>query len=49
VSPATLEDLLRHVAELVAQLVPAADGAGLTLVENDRPDTVVAIAELSCW
>lgn len=40
-----LEDMLRHVAEFAAQAIPAADGAGLTLVEDDRPDTVVATAE----
>ena len=40
-----LEDMLRHVAEFAAQAIPAADGAGLTLEEDDRPDTVVATAE----
>jgi len=40
-----LEDMLRHVAEFAAQAIPAADGAGLTLREDDRPDTVVATAE----
>lgn len=40
-----LEDMLRHVAEFAVRAIPAADGAGLTLVENDRPDTVVATAE----
>ena len=40
-----LEDMLRHVAEFAAQAIPAADGAGLTLMEDDRPDTVVATAE----
>jgi hypothetical protein len=40
-----LEDMLRHVGEFAAQAIRAADGAGLTLVEDDRPDTVVATAE----
>src|SRR5690348_8983933 len=37
--------MLRHVGEFAAQAIPAADGAGLTLREDDRPDTVVATAE----
>ena len=37
-----LEDLLTRVAEYAVQAIPGADGAGLTLLENDRPNTIVA-------
>jgi transcriptional regulator with GAF, ATPase, and Fis domain len=40
-----LEDLLRHVAEFAVHAIPGADGAGLTLLESDRADTMVASAE----
>lgn len=40
-----LEDLLRRVAGYAVQAIPGADGAGLTLLENDRQDTIVATAE----
>src|ERR1700722_4469271 len=40
-----LEDLLRHVAAFAVSAIPGADGAGLTLLERDRPDTIVASAE----
>ena len=40
-----LEDLLQHVAEFAVQAIPAADGAGLTLMEADRPDVMVASAD----
>jgi transcriptional regulator with GAF, ATPase, and Fis domain len=37
-----LEELLGHVAELAVHAIPGADGAGLTLLEADRVDTMVA-------
>jgi hypothetical protein len=40
-----LEDLLQHVAEFAVQAIPGADGAGLTLLEADRVDTMVASAD----
>jgi transcriptional regulator with GAF, ATPase, and Fis domain len=40
-----LEDLLRHVAEYAVEAIPGADGAGLTLLETDRVDTMVASAD----
>jgi transcriptional regulator with GAF, ATPase, and Fis domain len=40
-----LEDLLRHVAEYAVQAIPGADAAGLTLLEADRVDTMVASAD----
>jgi GAF domain-containing protein len=40
--PDGLEDLLRHVAAFAVRAIPGADGAGLTLLENDRPDVIVA-------
>jgi transcriptional regulator with GAF, ATPase, and Fis domain len=40
-----LEDLLKHVAEFAVRAIPGADGAGLTLLEKDRADTMVATAE----
>jgi GAF domain-containing protein len=43
--PGGLEDLLRHVAAFAVRAIPGADGAGLTLLENDRPDTIVASAD----
>jgi GAF domain-containing protein len=39
-----LEGLLTQVAEYAVQAIPGADGAGLTLIERDRPDTIVATA-----
>jgi GAF domain-containing protein len=39
-----LEDLLTRVATYAVQAIPGADGAGLTLLEEDRSDTVVATA-----
>lgn len=39
-----LEDLLTRVAGFAVQAIPGADGAGLTLLENDRPNTIVATA-----
>jgi GAF domain-containing protein len=43
--PDGLEELLRHVAAFAVRAIPGADGAGLTLLENDRPDTIVASGE----
>jgi len=39
-----LEDLLVQVATLAVQAIPRADGAGLTMIENERSDIVVASA-----
>jgi GAF domain-containing protein len=39
-----LEDLLTRVATYAVQAIPGADGAGLTLLEQDRADTIVATA-----
>jgi GAF domain-containing protein len=39
-----LEDLLTRVAKYAVQAIPGADGAGLTLLEEDRSDTIVATA-----
>lgn len=39
-----LEDLLTRVATYAVQAIPGADGAGLTLLEDDRVDTIVATA-----
>lgn len=36
-----LEQTLRRVAQLAVDAVPGADGAGLTLLENDRAQTIV--------
>jgi GAF domain-containing protein len=40
----TLEALLTRVATYAVQAIPGADGAGLTLLERDRADTIVATA-----
>jgi GAF domain-containing protein len=40
----SLEDLLTEVATLAVQAIPGADGAGLTLIEADRADTIVKSA-----
>lgn len=37
-----LESALTRIAEYAVRAVPGADGAGLTLLEHDRPDTIVA-------
>jgi len=39
-----LEDTLTQVAGFAVQAIPGADGAGLTLLEDDRADTIVASA-----
>ena len=43
----TLEELLTGVARLAVQAIPGADGAGLTLLEGGRTDTIVATAEFA--
>jgi GAF domain-containing protein len=40
----SLEDLLTRVATYAVQAIPGADGAGLTLLEEGRADTLVATA-----
>ena len=40
-----LTDLLTQVARFAVQAVPAADGAGLTLLEQDRSDIIVKSAD----
>jgi len=40
-----LEATLVRVAQFAVQAIPGADGAGLTLLETDRPQTVVATAD----
>jgi hypothetical protein len=37
-----LEDLLTREATYAVGAIPGADGAGLTLLEEDRADTIVA-------
>ena len=39
-----LSDALTRVAEFAVQAIPGADGAGLTLLEKNRHDTIVASA-----
>jgi hypothetical protein len=39
-----LEDLLTRVATYAVKAIPGADGAGLTMLEADRSDTIVATA-----
>ncbi len=39
-----LEDLLTRVANYAVQAIPGAGGAGLTMLEDDRADTIVATA-----
>jgi hypothetical protein len=40
-----LEDLLTRVATYAVRAILGADGAGLTLLEDDRANTIVATAE----
>lgn len=40
----SLEELLTRVANYAVQAIPGAGGAGLTLLEADRADTIVATA-----
>ena len=39
-----LEELLTRVARYAVQAIPGADGAGLTLIEQHRADTIVTTA-----
>ena len=39
-----LDELLVSVATFAVRAIPGADGAGLTLLEDDRPDTIVMTA-----
>jgi len=41
-----LEEALTAVATFAVHAVPGADGAGLTLIETDRPNTVVTTTDL---
>jgi transcriptional regulator with GAF, ATPase, and Fis domain len=41
----SLTDMLTQVAQLAVQAIPGADGAGLTLMEDNRSDTIVATAD----
>ncbi len=41
----SLEDLLTRVATYAVKAIPGADGAGLTLQEDDRANTIVATAD----
>ncbi len=41
----TLEEMLTEVARFAVQAIPGADGAGLTLIEDNRGDTIVATAD----
>lgn len=40
-----LKEALTRVAELAVRAIPGAEGAGLTLLEKDRSDTIVATAD----
>lgn len=40
-----LPETLTNIAEFAVQAIPGAEGAGLTMLEDDRPQTVVASAE----
>ena len=42
-----LEELLTAVAGFAVRAIPGADGAGLTLLEDDRANTIVATAALA--
>src|SRR5215211_2373955 len=41
----SLEDSLTRVAEYAVRAIPGAEGAGLTLLEENRPDTIVSTAD----
>jgi GAF domain-containing protein len=43
----SLEELLTRVAVLAVQAIPGADGAGLTLLEPGRPDTIAGTAPIA--
>jgi GAF domain-containing protein len=40
-----VQETLVRIAEFAVRAIPGADGAGLTMLEDDRPQTVVASAE----
>lgn len=40
-----VRETLADIAEFAVQAIPGAEGAGLTMLEDDRPQTVVASAE----
>jgi len=40
-----LTETLVHIAEFAVQAIPGAEGAGLTMLDEDRPQTVVASAD----
>jgi GAF domain-containing protein len=40
-----LEEMLTHVAGLAVQAIPGADGAGLTVLQDGMPDTIVGSAD----
>ena len=40
-----LEDSLTRVAEYAVRAIPGAEGAGLTLLEENRSDTIVSTAD----
>ena len=40
-----LQHTLTHIAAFAVRAIPGADGAGLTLLEDDRADTIVASAD----
>ncbi|EXG79230.1 GAF and ANTAR domain-containing protein [Cryptosporangium arvum] len=40
-----LPETLTHIAQFAVQAIPGAEGAGLTMLDDDRPQTVVASAE----
>ena len=40
-----LEDSLRRVAEYAVRAIPGAEGAGLTMLEENRSDTIVSTAD----
>lgn len=41
----SLEELLTKVAEFAVRAIPGADGAGLTVLQKDRADTIVKTAD----
>lgn len=45
ISGSVLEDTLTQIADFAVRAIPGADGAGLTLLEDDRPDVIVASAD----
>jgi hypothetical protein len=42
-----LESLLRQIAEFAVRAIPGADGAGLTLLETGRADTIVSTSKFA--